>query len=270
MLQVLIASIDRLRRPPKRSSTASGRMPMGQILPTSGFRCAACGASSSRIPDNPRYLLTERGIGYRLASTGLIEPFDFRPTFASACFLLFGAVALPPLIALAVDPFLLGRTASARLAWVPLGCSSWRSALQSGLLLWQSSAPAPLPADIQRARRARGAGRAPRRPRRGRDCQQPPAPPGHNPRRTESADRRRLQPSSAQCQSRVRPSRPRPARWPRRGRVTGDPTWHLAVFSAAGDEVLPEGVYGDEPSTASEPPGDLHRWAASAGSAPWK
>lgn len=47
-------------------------------------------------------------------------------------------------------------------------------------------------------------------------------------------------------------------------RVTGDPTWQLAVFRAAGVNLLPDGVYTDDPATLAEPLGDLHRWAASA------
>jgi signal transduction histidine kinase len=47
-------------------------------------------------------------------------------------------------------------------------------------------------------------------------------------------------------------------------RVTGDPTWQLAVFRAAGDNLLPDGLYTADPSVPPEPLGDLHRWAASA------
>jgi signal transduction histidine kinase len=48
-------------------------------------------------------------------------------------------------------------------------------------------------------------------------------------------------------------------------RVTGDPTWELAVLHAGGEALLPAGVYGDVPNATPEPLTDLHRWAASTG-----
>lgn len=46
-------------------------------------------------------------------------------------------------------------------------------------------------------------------------------------------------------------------------RVTGDPTWQLAVLRSASPELLTSGVYGDDPLEPPEPLTDLHRWAAS-------
>ena len=45
-------------------------------------------------------------------------------------------------------------------------------------------------------------------------------------------------------------------------RVTGDPTWQLAVLRATGGNLLEAGVYSDDPSVPPEPLSDLHRWAA--------
>ncbi|HEX6474926.1 MAG TPA: HAMP domain-containing sensor histidine kinase [Candidatus Limnocylindria bacterium] len=46
--------------------------------------------------------------------------------------------------------------------------------------------------------------------------------------------------------------------------ATHDPTWQLAVLRSANAELLPLGVYGDDPSATPEPLADLHRWAALA------
>ena len=44
--------------------------------------------------------------------------------------------------------------------------------------------------------------------------------------------------------------------------VTGDPTWELAVMRSPDPELLPIGVYGDDPEAEPVPLTDLHRWAA--------
>jgi len=49
--------------------------------------------------------------------------------------------------------------------------------------------------------------------------------------------------------------------------VTHDPTWQLAVLRSANEELLPLGVYGDDPSVTPEPLSDLHRWATLADTA---
>lgn len=46
--------------------------------------------------------------------------------------------------------------------------------------------------------------------------------------------------------------------------VTRDPTWQLAVLRSANERLLPTGLYGDDPSATPEPLTDLHRWAALA------
>ena len=184
---------------------------------------------------------------------------DFRrPAFS--LFLLFGAVALPPLIALAVILALAPEFVSAVgrgivLLIVAIGAAIWAAVVAvigsraitrdiSGLVeLAERGAPqADVPADELPAAQRRLA---------------------------STLDERNRQIASLASQFGAMPiagtavevaaSIVSTAR-----RVTGDPTWHLAVFRAAGDELLPEGVYGDDPSAASEPLGDLHRWAVSA------
>ena len=46
--------------------------------------------------------------------------------------------------------------------------------------------------------------------------------------------------------------------------VTGDPTWQLAVFRSEGADLLPNGLYTENPGVPPEPLSELHRWAASA------
>ena len=46
--------------------------------------------------------------------------------------------------------------------------------------------------------------------------------------------------------------------------VTNDPTWQLAVLRSANDDLLPPGIYADDPTAPPEPLTDLHRWAALA------
>ena len=46
-------------------------------------------------------------------------------------------------------------------------------------------------------------------------------------------------------------------------RVTGDPTWQLAVLHSAEAGLLPAGVYDDRPASTPGPVRDLHAWAAS-------
>ena len=45
--------------------------------------------------------------------------------------------------------------------------------------------------------------------------------------------------------------------------VTGDPTWQLAVLHSASPELLPAGIYTDDPTQPPAPLEELHRWAAS-------
>lgn len=45
--------------------------------------------------------------------------------------------------------------------------------------------------------------------------------------------------------------------------VTGDPTWQLAVLQSSDPQLLAPGVY-DEGTTAREPVAELHRWAAAS------
>jgi len=45
-------------------------------------------------------------------------------------------------------------------------------------------------------------------------------------------------------------------------RVTRDPTWQLAILRSANAELLPPGMYGDDPAATPEPLTDMHRWAA--------
>jgi signal transduction histidine kinase len=46
--------------------------------------------------------------------------------------------------------------------------------------------------------------------------------------------------------------------------VTGDPTWQLAVLRSPNAELLPPGVYTPETDAAPDPLSDLHRWAAAS------
>ena len=47
--------------------------------------------------------------------------------------------------------------------------------------------------------------------------------------------------------------------------VTGDPTWLLVVMRAADPDVLPAGVYTDDPAATPRPVGELEQWAAVSG-----
>jgi signal transduction histidine kinase len=46
--------------------------------------------------------------------------------------------------------------------------------------------------------------------------------------------------------------------------VTGDPTWQLAVLRSANAELLAPGVYGSDASESPQPVNDMHRWAAAS------
>jgi signal transduction histidine kinase len=46
--------------------------------------------------------------------------------------------------------------------------------------------------------------------------------------------------------------------------VTGDPTWQLAVLHSANPDLLAPGVYAPESLIAEEPITDMHRWAAAS------
>ena len=45
-------------------------------------------------------------------------------------------------------------------------------------------------------------------------------------------------------------------------RLTGDPTWVVAVLRGSEEATLPPGVYGAERSTPPDPVGEVHRWAS--------
>jgi two-component system sensor histidine kinase KdpD len=47
--------------------------------------------------------------------------------------------------------------------------------------------------------------------------------------------------------------------------VTGDPTWELAVLKSPDENLLPPGVYNDDPEAEAAALTDLHLWAASTG-----
>ena len=135
-------------------------------------------------PDNPRYLLTERGIGYRLASQRLSRVDLGRPSLR--LLLLFGAVAIPPLIGLAALVYFAPTgSPSVGAGHRPAAGRRWRAHLGSGGGGRRSRVIA---ADLRVDGRARRARRTGRRSRRG-EPHGGPAAPGDRARRAQPADR---------------------------------------------------------------------------------